>query len=168
MAADEPIEICCLLEDNVNYSFPRVALCRAMREIAGESARIQEYESELGAAPERGYLVVEAPFEAAVDHLSAHQLRRTFLLDGAKGPALYRCLEAHSMPGGFQTEEWFKVRDLDTVRYPILRIEVAEGLGFERLLRHETEHYAQYNPGIGLAALLVRYLSAYHSRAGAP
>lgn len=67
------------------------------------------------------------------------------------------------MPGGYSTSEWFELRDLDTVRYPTLRIEVADALRFERLDRFATLHYAQYNPGLPLAALLVRYLGAFHS-----
>jgi len=161
MGVDETLTIHCLLPDEVNDFFPKAALCAAMRKEAGREAQIYEHSSDLRAAPAHGYLVMEQPFDSAEASLSRDQLRRTFLLDGANGPALYRSLEDYDMPGGFQSEEWFKVRNLHSVRYPVLRIEVADPLGYERLHRYETAHFAQYNPGVGLPALLVRYLVAF-------
>jgi hypothetical protein len=133
-----------------------------MRESARGLATIEEHGGDLSAPPSGGYYVVEASDDAAQEELSEELLSRTFLLEGAKLPGMFRFVETHQMLGGFSTEEWFQLEGLETVRLPVLRIEVADALGFERCQNFATEHYAQYYPGLGLPELLVRYISEYH------
>jgi hypothetical protein len=151
----------CLLPQEVGFSIPRAELCAAMRAVPGVHTDVAELSEDLTAPPGAGYLVIERNFDTVAQYLSANDLTRTFLLDGAKEPALVRHLEEHQMPGGFHSSEWFKIRALDSVRYPTLRVEVAEVLGFERIDRFASEHYASYDTGMKWPELLVRYLCAH-------
>jgi hypothetical protein len=132
-----------------------------MREVPGVQVEVTELSADLNPLPDTGYLVIERHFDTVAQYLSTKDLARTFLVDGANEPALLRHLEEHQMPGGFHSYEWFKIRSLDSARYPTLRIKVAEALGFERLDRFATDHYASYDTGLSWPELLVRYLCAH-------